>query len=103
MPSIPPTASLSRPRPTGAAQYVTLPYIAFDGTGQLVSSLNGLPEYIPITQGSAGIARDKTTKAALELPPAPRDVPSGNTTNNFNLVYVDQLTGRARIEHRKVQ
>jgi hypothetical protein len=30
-------------------------------------------------------------------------MPSGNTTNDFNLVYIDQLTGRARIEHMKVQ
>jgi prepilin-type N-terminal cleavage/methylation domain-containing protein len=86
--------------------YVTLPYIAFNGMGQLVygdGTPNTQPEYIPITQGSAGIARDPTTKVALQVAPSPRDVPSGNTTNNFNLVYVDQLTGRARIEHVKVQ
>jgi hypothetical protein len=89
-----------------AGTWVTLPYIAFNGMGQLVygdGTPNTQPEYIPITQGSAGIARDPTTKVALQVAPSPRDVPSGNTTNNFNLVYIDQLTGRARIEHVKVQ
>jgi prepilin-type N-terminal cleavage/methylation domain-containing protein len=85
------------------ARYVTLPYIAFDAMGQLVSGAGGRPEYIPITEGSAGIAHDPNTRVALQVAPTPRDAPSGNTTNNFNLVYVDQLTGRARIEHTKVQ
>ena len=73
--------------------------------GQLVTA-DGTPqtqtaEFIPITQGSAGIAHDPNTKAAVQVLPNPHDVPSGNTSNNFNLVYVDPLTGRARIEHNK--
>ena len=86
-----------------ATQYVWLPYIAFDGMGQLVSGSGALPEVIPITQGSVGIPRDATTKAALQALPTPRDEPSGNTTNNFNVVSIDQLTGRARIERTKAQ
>jgi len=95
-----PSETTKRP---GSGAYVTLPYIAFDGTGQLVSGTGGKPEFIPITQGTVSIPRDPTTKVALQVLPTPRDVPSGNTTNNFNLVYIDQLTGRARIEHAKVQ
>ena len=89
-----------------AGRYVTLPYIAFDGMGQLVNgngTLETQAEFIPITQGSVGIARDPNTKVALQVAATPREVPSGNTTNNFNVVFVDQLTGRARIEHTKVQ
>jgi type II secretory pathway pseudopilin PulG len=97
-----------------SGNYVALPYVAFNGMGQLVREagttgtssqyiIDTMPQFIPITQGSVGIARDPTTKVALQVAPAPRDVPSGNTTNNFSLVYVDQLTGRARVEHVKVQ
>jgi prepilin-type N-terminal cleavage/methylation domain-containing protein len=88
-----------------SGKYIKLPYIAFNGMGQLVREDGSptQPEFIPITQGSAGISHDPNTKAALKVLAAPREVPPGNTSNNFNLVFVDQLTGRARIEHTKVQ
>ena len=92
----------------GVKHWITLPYIAFDGMGQLVSGSSITPELIPITQGFASVPRDPNTKVAVI--PAPgnppvtiKEQPLGNTTNNFNLVWVDQLTGRGRIEHQKVQ
>jgi len=101
-----PFPSETTKRASGVRPYIALPYIAFNGMGQLVYG-NGAPEtqpeFIPITQGTVSIPRDPNTKVALQVLPAPRAVPSGNTTNNFNLVYIDQLTGRARIEHAKVQ
>jgi prepilin-type N-terminal cleavage/methylation domain-containing protein len=82
---------------------VTLPYIAFDGTGQLISGLSGQPELIPISEGSVGIARDPNTKVALPQPAQANEMPPGNTVENYSLVYIDRLTGRARVERRKVQ
>jgi len=36
----------------GARPYIRLPYIAFDATGQLMSSPSGQPELIPLSEGS---------------------------------------------------
>ena len=83
--------------------YVTLPYIAFDGTGQLVSGQPGQPELIPVSEGSVSFARDPNTKVALAQPPQVNELPPGNTVENYSLVYIDRLTGRAHVERRKVQ
>ena len=52
--------------------FVTLPYIAFDGTGQLISGQldSGLPqpELIPIAEGSVSYARNPNTKVPLPQP-----------------------------------
>jgi hypothetical protein len=82
---------------------VTLPYIAFDGMGQLVSGQPGQPELIPISEGSVTYARNPETKAALPQPAQATERPPGNTLENYSLVYIDRLTGRARVERRKVQ
>jgi hypothetical protein len=81
---------------------VTLPYIAFDGTGQLISGVSGQPELIPISEGSVGYARD-AAKVAQPQPAQANEVPPGNTLDNYSLIYIDRLTGRARVERRKVQ
>jgi prepilin-type N-terminal cleavage/methylation domain-containing protein len=94
----PPAASIN-----GTNHWITLPYIAFDGMGRLVSGSPAQPEFIPITQGTVALPRDRDSKAVLAQPILFSESPPGNTTNNFNLVYVDQLTGRGRIEHMKVQ
>ena len=80
-----------------------LPYIAFDGTGQLVSGLPGQPEMIPLSEGSISYARDPQSKQALPQPATITERPLGNVTNNYSIVYIDRLTGRARIERRTVQ
>ena len=100
--SVPYPTETTRPFST-ARPYISLPYIAFDGSGQLVSGSGTQAEFIPISQGSVAFPRDPATRQAIAQPPSVREVPPGNTTNNFNLVYIDQLTGRARIEHTKVQ
>ena len=88
--------SLARP-------YVALPYIAFDGTGQLVSGQNGQPEMIPISEGSVSYARDPNTQVAQAQPAQAIEQPPGNTIDNYSVVYIDRLTGHARVERRKVQ
>jgi type II secretory pathway pseudopilin PulG len=100
--SVPFPAETNRPA-LGSRQYIPLPYIEFDGTGQLVSSLSGQPELIPLTEGSVNYARDANTKVAIKAPSQVSERPLGNTTDNYSLVSVDRLTGRARVERRKVQ
>ena len=82
---------------------VMLPYIAFDGTGQLVSGLPGQPELIPITEGRVSFARDPNTRLAQAQPATATELPIGNTVDNYSLVWIDRLTGRAHVERRKVQ
>ena len=82
---------------------VPLPYIAFDGMGQLVSGPPGQPELIPITEGSVSFARDPNTKKVLAQLPQANEQPAGNTVDNYSLIYIDRLTGRARVERRTVQ
>jgi len=100
--SVPFPAETNQPAP-GARPYVALPYIAFDGMGQLISGISGQPEQIPVTEGSVNCARDANTKVAIKAPASISENPVGNTTDNYSLVSVDRLTGRARVERRKVQ
>jgi prepilin-type N-terminal cleavage/methylation domain-containing protein len=95
---------LETTQPYSASQpYVPLPYIAFDGTGQLVSGPRGLPELIPLTEGVVAYARNADTKAPLAEAPTVTELPAGNTTNNFSFIFIERLTGRAHVERRKVQ
>ena len=88
----------------GARPYIRLPYIAFDGMGQLVSGLSsGQPELIPLSEGSVSYARDPNNKVAQKASAQVNERPAGNTTDNYSLVSIDRLTGRARVERRKVQ
>ena len=84
------TAPLSLAQP-----FPNLPYIAFNSLGQLTS---GQDEYIPISQGSVLFTPDPTdgTYQILEKPP-------GNTSNMFNVVKIDWITGRARLERQEVR
>jgi type II secretory pathway pseudopilin PulG len=99
-------------RPASAARpYIALPYIAFDGRGQLVRELSGKlvsvvndpPELIPVAEGNVSFARDPESKKAVAQPPLVTERPPGNTLENYSLVYIDRLTGRAHVERRKVQ
>ena len=98
-----PFPSETTPPVPGARPYIALPYIAFDGTGQLISGQSGQQELIPVSEGSVGYARDPNTKIAVAQSPQANEVPPGNTLDNYSLIYIDRLTGRARVERRKVQ
>lgn len=74
-----------------------LPYLAFDYLGRLAS---GKDEIIPLTKGSAIFTRDLKTKSPTANLPSFQEQPVNNwraATNSFSLVYVEWLTGRARI------
>ena len=75
------------------------PYIAFNYLGQLTS---GQDEYIPLARGSVSPAHD-ANKAFVLNAPSVSESPSGNSTNAFNLVQVDWLTGRAVLKYQHVQ
>jgi prepilin-type N-terminal cleavage/methylation domain-containing protein len=89
-----------------------LPYIAFNYLGQLISDVdvsgNFHDVYIPLARGSVLPAIDPATRTFVlnSAPPSSPQVsenPPGNSTNIYNIVHVDWLTGRARLEQQKVQ
>jgi prepilin-type N-terminal cleavage/methylation domain-containing protein len=87
--------------------YVSLPYIAFDYLGRLVTGAPGKTildpaEVLPLTRGSVLFARDANKKPRIGLPNY-NEQPVGNTTNGYNVVYVDGITGRARSLQQEVR
>ena len=95
------------PFPTETNAAVNLPFVAFNYLGQLtVDGQSAAPrdEYIPLAQGSVSPAIDPTTKAyQFSGPPIVTENPPGNSTNIYNIVHIDALTGRAVLEFQKVK
>ncbi len=93
---------LNRPR-----VFPYLPFIAFDYQGRLVSGdgqLLGRDEFIPLAHGSVAVAFDKVTRKPILATPDIQEQPPGNSTNSaYNLIHIDWLTGRARLEHQQVK
>src|ERR1039458_9107223 len=86
-----------------AASGPSLPYIAFNYLGQLVSGADPAGGYIPIAKGSVLFARDPATKTFQFNPPDASEMPPGNSTNSsYNIVHIDRLTGRAILEYQKM-
>jgi len=89
------------PPATKARPYAQVPYIGFNYLGQLVSGQN---EMIPVTRGNVIYARDPVTKVPQQKLPSINEQPVGNgATNSYNIVSIDWLTGRPRVERQKVQ
>jgi len=96
---------------------ITLPYLAFnylgqlsDYSGQMLTSLNEDQDFIgggidiPLVQGSILPDLDPSTRALRVGSPQINEMPPGNGTNiSFTVVHIDPLTGRATLEHHKVQ
>ncbi len=82
--------------------YASVPYIAFDYMGRL---LTGRDEIIPLASGNVSFTRDRSTRAFIATPPTINENPPGNSTNStsYNLVCIDWLTGRARVQHQEVR
>jgi type II secretory pathway pseudopilin PulG len=91
----------------------SLPYIAFNYLGQLISGNDqdyaGSGEDIPLAQGSVSPAINAATKTfVLNSPPSvfPQvsEIPPGNSTNiSYNIIHIDRLTGRATVENHKIK
>ena len=82
-----------------ASKFAYLPYLAFNYLGQLTS---GKDEYIPVARGTVAPARNPATRTPLAALPDISEKPPGNSTNSFNLIHIDWLTGRARLEHQAI-
>jgi type II secretory pathway pseudopilin PulG len=105
--------SFARPQvpfPTATNALVSLPCVAFNYLGQLTTdgvNLAVADEYIPLAQGSVAYGYNGNTKSptmALVGASGVTESPPGNSTNSmFNLIHVDRLTGRARLEFQQVQ
>jgi prepilin-type N-terminal cleavage/methylation domain-containing protein len=77
----------------------SLPCIAFNSNGQLISRVD---EFIPLTRGSIFYARDANGVPTLAQADAV-ETPPGNSTNSYNLVHINWLTGRAKLERQEIQ
>jgi len=88
----------------GSVHFVTLPYIAFNYLGQLTpgdGSVLAHDENIPLAYGSFGPAFSPGTKLPMQANPSYSEEPPGNSTNiSYNIIHIDRLTGRARLERQ---
>ena len=82
-----------------------MPYIAFGPEGRLQKYNNGRfedlseDEIIPLARGSVLLERNVSGGKTV-FPWQAGDVverPAGNSTNNYNLVVIDHMTGKGRI------
>jgi len=80
--------------------HVMVPYLAFNHFGQLITGRRGA-EAIALAKGTYHHARD-LNQVPLQGIPTPDERPAGNSTNAFNLVQIDWLTGRASLEQQKI-
>jgi hypothetical protein len=61
-------------------------------------------EFIPLAHGSVLYPRNPETKTPTFGPVSALESPPGNSTNiSYNVIHVDWLTGRARLERQEVQ
>lgn len=94
----------------GGPAYPQLPYIAFNYLGQL-TTVDTTPApalrdaFIPLAHGSVvpAINGQIGNHPRIFGSPDVQESPPGNSTNAFNLIHIDALTGRARLEHREIQ
>ena len=82
--------------------FARLPYIAFNYLGQLISGQPGRDEYIPLARGTVAHGRDRLTREYVQAVPELLEKPPGNSTNAFNLIHIDRLTGRARLIQQEI-
>lgn len=89
----------SLPFPTETFPAAVFPCIAFNYLGQLIS---GRDEYIPLAHGSVLYSKNPNTKAFSMESPSVEERPPGNSTNSYNVIHIDWLTGRGRLERREI-
>ena len=85
---------------------VNIPFVAFDSRGRLLKqdlqTIAAEDAVIPLARGSIFYARDAS--GALDWDAADvAEIPPGNSVNNYNLVVIDRLTGRARLVRPEIQ
>lgn len=97
-----PSVEALPPKPR-AIDFFRLPYIAFTPNGSLAPTTvqTNQDEFIPLTRASVIYPVDKngTPQMAnadwVETPP-------GTSTNDYNLIHINWLTGRAKLERKEI-
>ena len=106
------TGNVPFPTETNTASLVSfygLPYIAFNYLGQLATNgpngvnMAALPEYIPLARANIVPGVDAETKTFQLRSPQVIEAPPGNSTNAYNIIDIDPLTGRATLQQPKMQ
>jgi len=94
------------PFPTVDSPSNAMPYIAFNYLGQLTfdgQSVAARHEYIPLARGIVAPAADPATKVFQLNAPTVTEEPPGNSTNIYNLIDIDPLTGRATLQEPQLK
>jgi prepilin-type N-terminal cleavage/methylation domain-containing protein len=87
----------------GSTVFANLPYIAFDGRGQVVSEVSGSVPHdavIPLLRGSVTYAKDGA-KTPLKQYAKTEEKPG--LENAYNRIHIDWLTGRARVDRPELK
>jgi prepilin-type N-terminal cleavage/methylation domain-containing protein len=86
---------------------LSLPYIAFNYLGQLTpgdGSVLPYDENIPLAYGTIAPALNPISRAPVQGPPNAAEIPANNSMSiSYNVIHIDHLTGRARLERQEVQ
>lgn len=93
------------PFPTASSPIALfLPCIGFDSSGRLINLRGDSAEYEAIALAQGSVMPLREPNGQLRLGDADvLETPPGNSTNMFNVVLVDWLTGRARLERKQVK
>ncbi|MGO8680740.1 MAG: Tfp pilus assembly protein FimT/FimU [Limisphaerales bacterium] len=101
--------TMNVPFPTETNSPILMPCIAFNYLGQLTfdgQTVAGRDEYIPLARGSVSYGIDPATKTPQLRTLTPDDIsemPPGNSTNAYNIIDIEPLTGRATLQQPKMQ
>lgn len=99
------------PFPNATNAPVSVPYIAFNSQGQLISEdekdlqgnhLQYHEAVIPLARGSVFYPRDANGVPIMGVADVV-ETPPLNSISNYNNIRIDWLTGRARVERREIQ
>jgi prepilin-type N-terminal cleavage/methylation domain-containing protein len=83
---------------TFGSNYYNLPYIGFMPNGQLKA---GSDQFLLLTRGNIFPPMTATHGASFNTPINLEETPPGNGFSNPNLIHIDALTGRAKIERNQ--
>ena len=104
--NIPPFEYGSFPFPSTSGPLVQLPCIGFDYQGRLIRRADLVPrdEFITLARGSVQPPRDADGRF-IQRDADALESPLGNSTdtNLFNLIGIDWLTSRARVERKQIE
>jgi len=81
------------PFPAANAPAIPMPCVGFGSQGQLTTNQD---VYIPLARGSVQFLPVSGVYSAF-----PNESPSGNSTNDCNIIHIDCLTGRAKVERNQ--